>query len=53
VDSPRLRFRSRFEDWADVVGGRKDARLLMATGRLRARGDLRWAWKSRRMFPPP
>jgi Ribonucleotide reductase, small chain/SCP-2 sterol transfer family len=52
VESPRLRLRSAFEDWVDVVADRKDPRLLMATGRLRARGDLRWVWKSRRMFPP-
>jgi hypothetical protein len=53
VDTAQLRFRSAFEDWVDIVAGRKDPRLLLATGRLRARGDPRWVWKSRRMFPPP
>jgi hypothetical protein len=35
-----LRLRCRYEDWVDVVGGRKDARRLLATGRLRPRGSL-------------
>ena len=51
ADSPRLTLRSTLEDFVDVVANRQDPRLLMARGRLRARGDLRWVWKSRRMFP--
>jgi hypothetical protein len=51
AESPRLTLRTTFEDFVDVVGGRRDPRLLLARGRLRARGDLRWIWKSRRMFP--
>jgi len=52
VEDPRLRLSGRFEDFVDVVSGHKDARRLVATGRLRPRGDLRWAWRSRAMFPP-
>ncbi len=52
VEDPRLSLRASFEDLVDLVGGRKDARRLVATGRLRPRGDLRWAWRSRAMFPP-
>ncbi|MGI9080711.1 MAG: SCP2 sterol-binding domain-containing protein, partial [Thermoleophilaceae bacterium] len=51
ADSPRLTLRSTLEDFVDVVANRQDPRLLVARGRLRARGDLRWLWKSRRMFP--
>jgi len=51
AESPRLTLRTTFEDFVDVVANRQDPRLLLARGRLRARGDLRWVWKSRRMFP--
>ncbi len=52
VEHPRLSVRTRFEDLVDVVAGRSDPRRLVATGRLRPRGDLRWVWQSRQMFPP-
>ena len=52
VEDPRLSLRTRFEDLVDIVGGRKDPRRLLATGRLRPRGDMRWVWRSRAMFPP-
>ena len=52
VENPHLSLRTRFEDFVDVVAGRKDPRRLVATGRLRPRGDLHWVWKSRQMFPP-
>ena len=51
ADSPQLTLKSTLEDFVDVVANRQDPRLLLARGRLRARGDLRWLWKSRRMFP--
>ena len=51
ADSPRLTLKTSFEDFVDVVANRQDPRRLLARGRLRARGDLRWVWKSRRMFP--
>jgi hypothetical protein len=52
AEHPHLSLSARFEDVVDVVAGRKDPRRLVATGRLRPRGDLLWAWKSRQMFPP-
>jgi hypothetical protein len=52
VEDHRLRLSARFEDFVDIVGGRKDPRRLVAAGRLRPRGDLRWVWRSRAMFPP-
>jgi len=51
ADAPRLTLKTTFEDFVDVVANRADPRLMVARGRLRARGDLRWLWKSRRMFP--
>jgi len=52
VEHPHLSLRTSFEDFVDLIAGRKDARRLVVTGRLRPRGDLRWAWRSRQMFPP-
>jgi hypothetical protein len=49
--APRVRFRARFEDFVDIVAGRQDPLRLVARGRLRPRGDLRWLWRSRGMFP--
>jgi len=51
AEHPRLRLRSSFEDFVDLVAGRKDPRRLVATGQLRPRGDLRWLWRSREIFP--
>jgi Ribonucleotide reductase, small chain/SCP-2 sterol transfer family len=49
--SARVTFKSSFEDFVDVAAGRQDPRKLALLGRMRYRGDLRWLWKSRRMFP--
>ena len=49
--SPRVTFKSSFEDFVDVAAGRENPRKLALRGRMRTRGDLRWLWKSRRMFP--
>jgi hypothetical protein len=51
VENPTVRFEVAFEDWVDVVAGRTDPRRLMLRGRFRPRGDLRWLFKSRKMFP--
>ena len=51
ADSARVTFTSTFEDFVDVAAGREDPRKLALRGRMRPRGDLRWLWKSRRMFP--
>ena len=41
----------RYEDWADVLGGREHPLKLAALRRLRPKGDLRWLWRARQMFP--
>jgi hypothetical protein len=52
LDSPRVVFRAkRFEDFVDVFARRQDPMLQVARGRLRPKGDLRWLFKSRGMFP--
>jgi hypothetical protein len=51
ADSPRVRLRTSFEDFVDVIARREDPKRLVARGRLRPRGDLRWLWRSRGMFP--
>jgi len=51
ADNPTVRFECSFEDWVDVIADRQDPRKLVMRGRLRPRGDLRWLFKSRKMFP--
>jgi ribonucleotide reductase beta subunit family protein with ferritin-like domain len=51
VEAPTVTFQVRYEDWVDLVGGRINPMRLAATGRLRPKGDLRWLWRARRMFP--
>jgi hypothetical protein len=51
ADRPTVTFKARYEDFVDTIAGREDARLLMLRGRLRPRGNLRWLWRSRAMFP--
>jgi hypothetical protein len=41
LEDPDLTFRCGFEDWADIVAGREDARVAMAKLKLRPRGNLR------------
>ena len=48
---PTVTLTCRYEDWAGIVAGRADPRLLTLRGRLRPRGDLRWLWRARAMFP--
>ncbi len=48
AEGARLRLRVSFEDWVDVVADRHDPRQLALRGRLRPRGDLRWAFRKRR-----
>jgi hypothetical protein len=49
--SPTVTLTCSYEDWADLIGGRLDGLRLAATRRLRPKGDLRWLWSARRMFP--
>jgi hypothetical protein len=48
---PTVTIRCRYEDWADLAAGRVRAPRLAARRRIRVRGDLRWLWSARRMFP--
>jgi hypothetical protein len=48
--APDITFKARYEDFVDVVGGRLDPKLAMATGRLRPRGSLRTLWSARGLF---
>ena len=44
--------RTRFEDWVDVTSGRvAPAAASRCAGALRPKGDVRWLWRARRMFP--
>jgi putative sterol carrier protein len=45
-----LEVRCRYEDWVDIVAGRLDPRLAVATGRLRPRGNPRALWRARGLF---
>jgi hypothetical protein len=51
AEAPTLTIRSRFEDFVDVVAGRQDPRRLVATRRMRLRGNYLWLWRARGMFP--
>jgi ribonucleotide reductase beta subunit family protein with ferritin-like domain len=51
ADAPRVTIQCRYEDWADLIGGRENGMKLAALRRLRPSGDLRWLWRARRMFP--
>jgi hypothetical protein len=51
LETPTVTLRCRYEDWTDLVAGRTDGLRLAARGRIRPRGDLRWLWRARRMFP--
>jgi hypothetical protein len=45
-----LELRCRFDDWVDVVAGRLDPRLAVATGRLRPRARPKALWRARGLF---
>jgi putative sterol carrier protein len=51
AESPRVTIECRYEDWTDLLAGRENGLKLAALRRLRPRGDLRWLWSARRMFP--
>jgi ribonucleotide reductase beta subunit family protein with ferritin-like domain len=51
AEAPTVTIESRYEDWVDLVGGREHPLKLAALRRLRPKGDLRWLWQARRMFP--
>ena len=49
--NPTVTFRSRYEDFVDIIAGREDPRKMVLRGRYRPRGNLRWLWRAREMFP--
>jgi hypothetical protein len=51
VEAPTVTIECRWEDWADLIGGRENGLKLAALRRVRPRGDMRWLWQARRMFP--
>jgi hypothetical protein len=51
VEAPTVTIECRYEDWADLLGGREHPLKLAALRRLRPKGDLRWLWRARAMFP--
>jgi len=51
LEAPTVTIECRYEDWADLLGGREHPLKLAATRRLRPKGNLRWLWQARRMFP--
>ena len=48
---PTVTFRSRYEDFVDIIAGREDPKRMLLRGRYRLRGNLRWLWRAREMFP--
>ncbi|MGI8558943.1 MAG: ribonucleotide-diphosphate reductase subunit beta [Solirubrobacteraceae bacterium] len=50
VAHPDLRLQTSYQDWADIIGGRLDARRALLTRRLRPRGDLRLLAKLPKIF---
>jgi hypothetical protein len=50
ADAIDLELRCRFEDFVDVVAGRLDPRVAVATRRLRPRGNPRALWRARGLF---
>ena len=50
ADRPDLTFRSRFEDWVDVVAGRADPVRSILTGRIRLRGRIRSLIRAPKLF---
>jgi hypothetical protein len=51
AERPTVTIKARYEDFVDTVAGRKDPKRLMLRGRIRPRGNLRWLWRAREMFP--
>ena len=51
IEAPNVTLRLRYDHWVDVMGGRRDPRRLLATGRLRPSGNLRVLMKLPTLFP--
>lgn len=51
AERPTLTIKGHYEDFVDVAMGRANLARALVRGRLRARGDLRWLWRARAVFP--
>jgi putative sterol carrier protein/1,2-phenylacetyl-CoA epoxidase catalytic subunit len=50
LDQADLTLKCRFEDWVDVVAGRRDPRISMATGKIRPKGSVRLLLRMGKIF---
>jgi hypothetical protein len=50
LENADLTLRCRFEDWVDIVAGRRDPRIAMATGKLRPKGSVRVLLRMGKLF---
>ena len=50
ADHADLVFRSRFQDWVDVVAGRADPIRMILTGKIRPRGGIRTLLRTPKLF---
>jgi ribonucleotide reductase beta subunit family protein with ferritin-like domain len=50
LENADLTLKCRFEDWVDIVAGRRDPRIAMATGKLRPKGSVRLLLRMGKIF---
>jgi putative sterol carrier protein len=50
LEAADLTLRCRFEDWADISAGRTDARIALATGKLRPKGGIKQLLRMQKLF---
>ena len=50
LDNADVVLKCRFEDWVDIAAGREDARLAIAKGKLRPKGNIRMLLKMSKLF---
>jgi hypothetical protein len=50
VENADLVLRCKFEDWVDLVAGRRDPRIALATGKIRPRGKVRMMLRMGKLF---
>jgi hypothetical protein len=50
LENADLVLRCKFEDWVDIIAGRRDPRIAMATGKLRPKGSVRLLLRMSKLF---
>jgi len=50
VENADLVLRCKFEDWVDLVAGRRDPRVALATGKIRPRGSIKMMLRMGKLF---